>query len=270
MLNIVDKFIDLCRGLSPKGRAFRVPEPIEVSGVYASRASGDTYVSRATGASYISTVLSSVSGGILYRLYRAIGTVYQDMINCANDIKYVQLPDNDYFTIDDANEWYVRLGIYNSGALTLSEMKSAITQRLSFSNELLRNQNYAYIQEQLSLAGFTCYVYENREWNGSQYLAHPTTYYAPTASPEPSVYGGFNMGQANYGGVGMDKVVNYIESEKDRGFIIGGSWVHTFFIGGSNIGDYVDIPASREVEFRQLILRLKRAEMVAILFVNYV
>jgi hypothetical protein len=268
MLNIIDDFINLCRSLSPSGRAFRMPEPIQSGGTYVSRAGG-TYTSRA-GGTYVSRALSVISGGIMYRLYRAIGQVYQDMYNTANDIKYVQLPDNDYFTIDDANEWYVRLGLYNSGLLTLPQMKSAILQKLSFSNELLRNQNYLFIQEQLNLAGFTVYINENRDWNGTQYVSHPTTYYDASAPSEPAVYGGFNMGMANYGGVGMDKVVNYIESDKDRPFIIGNNWSHTFFIGGVNIGDYADVPASREIELRQLILKLKRADMVAILFINYV
>ena len=117
MLNISNQFINLCRGLSPKGRAFRTPEPREEGGYYVSSSTGAFYVSSATGSRFATSTASSVSGGILYRLYRALGVVFQQFYNDANDIKYAQLPDNDYFTIDDANSWYRRLGLYNTSFL---------------------------------------------------------------------------------------------------------------------------------------------------------
>jgi hypothetical protein len=44
----------------------------------------------------------------------------------------------------------------------------------------------------------------------------------------------------------------------------------TFFVGGATFPDRADIPAERENEFRELLLKLKPAQMVGYLFLNYI
>jgi hypothetical protein len=68
-----------------------------------------------------------------------------------------------------------------------------------------------------------------------------------------------------------NKVVNSIDKEQDFQFrTYGGELKHTFFIGGSPLGTFASVPASRELELRQLILKIKPVQTVGFLFVNYI
>ena len=86
----------------------------------------------------------------------------------------------------------------------------------------------------------------------------------------PLNYGGFNYGQCSYGGNYNNKVMNYIEPSLDLLQSQGINFRASFFIGGDPVGTFADVDATRETEFRQLILKLKPAHTVAFLFINYV
>lgn len=228
-------------------------------------------------------------GGTMEKLYKALmsdnigglGRAYSDMKQIMNDI----LPDNPDFTIDDARAWYRRLGLYDSGLVSLEDMKAAIRQKMSWPVTPLAKQNYLFIQEQLRAAGFDVYVYPNR------FLPGPTTIYPWRLALNPSIISPHTRcGAGRFGAGYRNMAINYLEAYKDADFLITiRGYRSTFFIGGvwyrgariststrcgaGRFGhDYItsaNVPSGRMIEFRQMVLRLKSAQMVAILFINY-
>jgi hypothetical protein len=91
-----------------------------------------------------------------------------------------------------------------------------------------------------------------------------------TSLLEAVQYGQVEYGQADYGYVFTNKIANSINESDDLYFDIGSDLSATFFIGGSTIGSYANVPLSRHDEFRQLILKLKPVQNVGFLFINYI
>lgn len=208
----------------------------------------------------------TVTGGILYRLHRAIGTIQKQAYNDALQIGNDMLPDNPLFTVQDAHDWYRRLGIYDSGSVPFADMKAAITQKMSWPVTPLNKQNAAFIQEQLQLAGFNVYVYENK------FPGPLTPGEVMNNTHGRSISGYFQSGQNQYGqldssGV-VSKIFNYLEPEKDIDEPL--TLRSLFYISGSPITSVATVPASRQTEFRQLVLQLKSAQMMAVCFINFV
>jgi hypothetical protein len=212
--------------------------------------------------------------GAMYKLYRALmsdniggfGRLYSDIVGLQDAL----MPDNPNFTIEDARAWYRRLGLYDSGTVPLADMKMAIAQKQSWAGTPLNKQNYLYIQEQLRAAGFDVYVYENR------FLPGPVTKTPAEILGIPAGYAmlaTFELGELELGSEWIDDgitlVVNYLEEEKDAVFGIT-EYRSTFYIAGATISTFANVPLSRKIEFRQLILKLKAAQMCGILFVNYI
>lgn len=234
-----DTLLRIAKMLQPTGSAFRIPFASDFEKMY-------------------KAIVSDNIGGI--------GKLYNDVRSIANE----QLPDNDNFTIEMARRWYVRLGLFDSGSVPLADMKAAINQKLSFPNTPLNKQHYLFIEEQLRMAGFDVRVYENR------FLPGPTT---KTPSEVLSLAAGnavldtFELNELELDeewiDAGITLVMNYLEEEKDAAFPIV-EYRSTFFIAGATISTFADVPLSRKIEFRQLILNFKAAQMCAILFVNYI
>jgi hypothetical protein len=65
-------------------------------------------------------------------------------------------------------------------------------------------------------------------------------------------------------------VANNVQESRDSSFATYASGRSVFFVGGATIGTSVDIPELRKNEFRELILTLKPAHTVAVLFINYI
>ena len=234
-----DTFLRIAKMLQPTGSAFRIPFASNFEKMY-------------------KAIVSDSIGGV--------GKLYNDVRSIANE----QLPDNDNFTIEMARRWYVRLGLFDSGSVPLADMKAAINQKLSFPNTPLNKQHYLFIEEQLRMAGFDVRVYENR------FLPGPTT---KTPSEILGVAAGnavldtFELNELELDEEWIDTditlVMNYLEEEKDATFPIL-DYRSTFYIAGATIDTFADVPLSRKIEFRQLILNFKAAQMCAILFVNYI
>jgi hypothetical protein len=241
--------INLSRSLYPIGRAFRMPRP---------------------------DADSPPSGGIFYRLHRALAQSEARAYNDALAIRNSLLPDNDGFTIDDAHDWYRRLGIYDSGLVPLADMKLAIAQRQSFPLTPLNKQSLTFIQQQLRAAGFNVYVYKNRFLEGSppSYVTKTPGVVLGSVPSGLAVLNNFTLGDVflneQWIDSGVTLCVNYIEEEKDAVFIMGNQYKETFFICGDPLGTFATVDVNRKIEFRQLILKLKAAHMCAFLFVNYI
>jgi hypothetical protein len=192
-------------------------------------------------------------------------------------VQDAQLPDNPNFTIDDAHDWYRRLGIYDSGSVSLDDMKAAIGQRMSFPLVPLDKQSPAFIQAQLQAAGFDVYVYKNRFSDGAGGWITKTPYDILGSTTRVAMYGMAQYGAVQYGQLAtsnVTKAVNYIEESKDAVFeaylTTPQGYRSTFYITGASINTFATVSASRKIEFRQLLLRLKHQEMCAFCFVNYV
>lgn len=262
-----------------------MPEPKLEGRIYVNEDETAYYTDEDSAAVYVSEDTVQ-KGGIFYRLETALSIskemAWQDGVGVLNHI----MPDNPGFTIDDAHDWYRRLGIYDSGNVPFADMKLAIARKQSFPLVPLDKQHWKYIQDQLQAAGFDVYVVENRFWDDatSSYITKTPEEYMAGLMQSPE-YNDDQYGDIEYGGE-YSKIVDYIEDYKDQPFDIGANYRSTFFITGNiNATEYNDVQygdveytglpyafvlESRHKEFRQLIIKLKGAQEVGFLFVNYI
>ncbi len=235
-MSVAAKILALYRQAYPKGRAFRMP------------VGGD---------------LEKLHNGLIVSEAQA----YSDAIAILDSI----LPDNSNFTEDDATDWERRLGMIYSPLVSLADRKLAILRKMNHPGTIKARQHYLYLEGQLQAAGFDVYVYENR------FALYPTGY----ETRNPLVVSGglgsynnqfndFQFGDTQFGTVYNNIIANYIEEEKDFGFDVGDNLRSTFFIGGSPIGTFANVDLNRKDEFRQLISKIKPAQTVGYLFINYV
>ena len=232
-----DLILKLAKQLFPTGRAFKMPA---------------------------NSVFEKLEKGLAQSESRA----YADGLSVLDSI----LPDNANFSQDDATQWETRLGlIVNSGA-TLSDRKLAIRRKMNHPGSIKARQNYLYLEGQLQAAGFDVYVHENRfsDGMGGYYTKTPEDiiglYDAGVAEHSDDI----DHGDVDHGAVYDHLVVNNINEDKDSVFDIGDNYRSTFYIGGPYLGEYAEIIAERKDEFRQLILKIKPAQTVGILFIAYV
>jgi hypothetical protein len=207
-------------------------------------------------------------GNIFFRLHRAINLSFARARAAALNIQDAQLPDNPNFTIDDAHAWYKRLGIYDSGLVPLADMKLAIAQKLSFPITPLNKQSLQYIQDQLQAAGFNVFVYQNKFSDGMGGFITKTPGEVLGSIPAGNaVLNNFTLGDVyldeQWIDSGITLCANYLEEDKDADFITANQYRYTFFIAGATIDTFANVLASRKIEFRQLILKLKAANMCA-------
>jgi uncharacterized protein YmfQ (DUF2313 family) len=226
-----NKFVLLAKILYPKGRAFKMP-----------------------------------FAGDFEKLTNAIALsearLYSDTVGILDSI----LPDNANFTIDDATDWERRLGLQNGSASTLSDRKSAIIRKLNAPGINPAKGHALYLENQLQLAGFNVYVYEN--------IAGTVPSVATSSlALEPLQYGITQYGTPQYGSYYRSKVVNRIDENEDFYFDLGGTFKTSFFIGGPivlGIITQANVPLVRKNEFRELILKLKPVQNCGFLNINYI
>lgn len=206
---------------------------------------------------------------LLKKLHKALAisekTAYENSLSILDSI----LPDNANFTAEDATLWEKRLGLIVSPDVALNNRKFAILTKMTAPGTIKSRQHYLFIQRQLRLANFNVYVFENR-----------FTVNGELVTKRPDEVGAFSLqdiqhgptilhGNVNHGEGVFPKVANSIRQIDDNSFFVGENLRSTFFIGGANVGDFATVDAKRELEFRQLILRLKPVQTIAFLFVNF-
>jgi hypothetical protein len=236
-MSISQKILNLTRQLYPTGRAFKMP---------------------------IDGWLDKMHDGLAVSETQA----YLDAVSILDSL----LPDNSNFSVDDAEDWERRLGMIPTPLSPLASRKSAILRKLQFPNRNPAKGHYLYIEQQLQLAGFNVYVYENKF---PYYYNAPGYYTVNPASVNPLLFsdvqhGDHQHGDVQHGGYLNNIIVNHIDENRDLTFNIGQNLRCTFFISGATLGTYVNIPLARKDEFRQLVLKLKQTQTVAICTVNYV
>lgn len=226
--------LDLTKRLYPKGLAFRIP---------------------------IDGVLENLHKGLAI----SENKFHEDVVGILDSI----LPDNDNFTEEDATDWERRLGLITNPLLDLSIRKTALLRKMNHPGTIKARGHYLYIQQSLQAAGFNVYVHENRFFELGDYTTKTPDEVAGAGVVGSAIHRtSLQHGQVNHGGGFRDKIVNSIDKNIDKLFDIGDNYRSTFFIGGETLGTFATIVSSREVEFRQLVLRLKPAQMVAFPFIN--
>ncbi len=170
------------------------------------------------------------------------------------------LPDNDNFSEDDTEAWERRLGLLTNEAVSLADRKLAIRRKLNHPGGIKARQHYLFLQRELQAAGFDVAVHENfSRLSPFSFIINPF-----------SQHGDFQHGDSQHGGQSIDRVANSVLSADDLEFDIGVGFSNVFFIGGDYLGDFADVDADRELEFRELILRIKPLNQIAFLHINYV
>ena len=199
-----------------------------------------------------------------YALGKSEATAYDFVKSILNQI----LPDNDEFTADDAALWENRLNLkVNPPGLTLDERKTLIARKYAFPGSFIYRQNWRFVEYQLQLAGFPCWIHENRfpDGGGFEYL-----YWYEITILQHSIYTQHGY-QSQMGDPGMDLVAN--ESDYPEPFEIGAqeNYKGIFFVGGETFPDTFNVSEDLVTELRKLILTLKPANTVAVLLMtNYV
>lgn len=214
------------------------------------------------------------NGGDMDKLHRALNTSFAQLDTDTMAILNDLMPDNPDFLLDDAQAWYRRLGLFDSGSIPLDSMKAAIRQKQSWATVPLEMQSEDYIEGQLRDAGFDVYVYKNKFSDGMGGWETQTPDQVLGTPAGLAELGAFNLNVLNlgsrWGDEGISIIVDYLEEENDINFDFGSNYRSTFYVASDPITTFADVPLSRKLEFRQLLLKLKAAHMAGFLFVNYV
>jgi hypothetical protein len=209
------------------------------------------------------------------KLHKALivseGDAWDGAVSILNDI----IPDNSGFTLYDATEWERRLAIIGNSTMPFADRKAAILQKMAYPGiDAAPRQAASFLQTQLRAAGYDVYVYENIFPDGMGGFITKTPSEILGIPAGTAIYGTFEYGEVEYGeewiDAGITLCVNYLEESKDAVFAIGSNYRSTFYIAGNPITTFADVDATRKENFRQLILQLKPAQTVGILFVNYI
>lgn len=220
----IDKINQLTRLLLPRGRAFKMP-----------------------------------FGGFFEKLMVGLAQSEARAYDDAAAILFAIIPDNPGFTLDDCEDWEVRLGLISNSAVSLSDRMLAIRRKMAYPGDIKARQHYLYIQGQLQASGFNVYVYENI-WQSGYDLVTRTVFDVFNLTNIQLELGDAQFGDSQFGGGFHFFIANYIDPVLDAGFNVGSTLRFTFFIGGPIAGGFVpqaNIPAARLSEFRELVLKLK-------------
>jgi len=202
-------------------------------------------------------------GSTLDAFHMAIANGEEEAIIDAIAILDSIIPDNPNFSEDDASDWERRLGLINGTGVDLEDRKKSILRKQAFPGNSRTRGSAVFIEAELQAAGFNLYVHENPA------NATPESIYSGSFINDLE-HGEIEHGEGEHGGIYGNFVANSITQAGDTGFNVGSNFQRIIFIGGQTIGTYANVDVNREAELRQLILRLKHAHIVAMLFVNYI
>lgn len=192
-------------------------------------------------------------------------TAFEDALSTFDSM----LADNENFTAEDATSWERRLGLITNEAVPLADRKLAILRKYNHPGTMPARSNFRYIEAQLQAAGFNVYVTENRFPDGfGGYVTKTPEEFSGEVFPIVQL-GDAQLGDFQLGDVLYDLCVNNLDENIDAQFNIGNTFKCTFFISDP-YGQFADVSDIRKNEFRQLILKAKQTQAVAILLVNYI
>lgn len=174
-------------------------------------------------------------------------------------------PDNDNFTESDADIWEYQLGIRNVPGLDLDFRRQNILIKLGYPNDVLSRTNLSFIQSQLDLYGFNLTVHENTPPYKSPIDLNDLTLIQNTHSDDS-----FHGNNFTHGGGGFQIIANSIDPNEIYSFGNETNLWSTFFISGPVLGEFANVDANRESEFRELIIKFKPLHTAAFIFINFI
>jgi len=235
-MSTLDKIMKLTRQLYPTGRAWKLPFQ-----------------------------------GFFEQLHAGLAVSEADAHDDAVSTLDSILPDNPRFTEQDATDWERRLGMITNEATPLEDRKLAIQRKMAAPGTNPAKAHYLYIEQQLQAAGFTVYVHENLIplYPSGFDSVGPYTLYG-SSNLEYVEYDDQQYNGASYGQKYNNLIVQKLDKEQDNAFDSGATLRTSFFIGGQTLGTYANVDATREEEFRKLIISLKQPQTVGYLFINFV
>lgn len=203
-------------------------------------------------------------GGKFDLFHKALNLSFVRLIEESNQLINGTFPDNEFFTDQDASLWEYRLGLITNEDLDIEIRKKAISRKIGHPNNLRARQGIKFIEDQLRSLDFDVYIHENLP-----------PYVTPLEAGNVSISevqhrDSLQHGDSTqHGGDSFSLIANSIEQLES--FAVGEDnlWA-TFFIGGPNLGDIAQIPLSRLKEFKELVIKLKPAHLVAFTFINFV
>lgn len=207
---------------------------------------------------------------IMEKLHSAINISYTRFLDDAKLTHDSCIPDNDNFDKFDCDLWEYRFGMITNPSLSVPTRRLAIFRRMARGRNVPARQHLLYLQYQLRLAGFDVYVFEN-----GFIVDGALTYKRPNdisfVQPEDVQHGGSTQHGigVQHGGVNHEVIANsYLPNEP---YSVGDDYLSkTFFIGGITLGATAEVSELRQIEFRELVLKLKPAHLAAFTFINYV
>ena len=209
--------------------------------------------------------------GVFQNFHKAVNLSFLRFINDVYSTIDSSIPDTSNFTEEDCLLWEYKLGLNTNLSLTLNQRREIILRKIAYPQNIKSRQGLSYIQEQLNIYGFDVGVYENIFWNpdGTYFYKLPTDII--NNSIIPTQHGGeVQHGQSTQHGAGnYDVIANNMYEEN---YSIGGSenlWATFFLASPNDITQRAVIPQARKAEFRELVLKLKPAHLVAFTFINY-
>lgn len=180
-------------------------------------------------------------------------------------------PDNDEFNLDDCEFWENKLGLITSNSLSLEQRRQIILRKMAFPRGIEARQSLSYIQSQLDIYGFDVKIYENIfvDGNGNYYHSSPEDIIQlallDTQHGFPTQHGlGTQHGKGTF-----EIIANLIADEV---YNVGGAenlWATFFIASKTSLYQGATVPLDRKKEFKELILKLKPAHLIAFTLVNY-
>jgi hypothetical protein len=163
--------------------------------------------------------------------------------------------------VEDATDWERRLGMITVDTTALADRKAAILTKMAYPGVNAAKQHRSALEGKLQAAGFDLYVFENVPEQDPSSL---------NAAIQSDLYlGEFDLNDYCLNKYLNHLVVNSADNLQDILFDLGINFRCCFFVSGTPAGTMASVPASRETELRQLILKWKPVQTVAILYVTY-
>ena len=213
---------------------------------------------------------SMLKYGIMDKVHNAFNISFIRLIEDAQLTIDSCFPDNNNFSEADCALWEYRFGMPTNTSLTLEVRKQALLRRISRGRNVPSRQHKEYLQYQLQLAGFDVYVHENGFIEGGVRVFKTPQQITSISTSTVQHGGGTQHGiGTQHGGMSSQVIAN--SHKTNESYSVGDDYLWaTFFVGGETLGDTATIPSTREDEFRELVLKLKPAHLVAFTFIDYI
>lgn len=210
-----------------------------------------------------------VAGDVHDAIAEVIGEAADDVAGLLDHV----LPDSDRFTIEDCRLWEQKLGLITNEDIAVADRRAAIAAKWRYPGEEVYRQHAAFVEGQLRTAGFDVRVYENRWDDGAGGYEWRTVAEVLGVAAGNAVLDMHTLDEIEldeeWEDAGVTLAVRHIEEALDADFWPGVSLYATFFVAGDTVTTPADVPTARKEQFRQMLMELKKVEMVGYLLINY-